>query len=33
METHETQSDYWRLMRLGETNGDSMGAHESLRDQ
>ena len=22
-ETHETQRDYWRLMRLKETTGDS----------
>ena len=35
MGTHESQTDYWRLMRLKESTGDSdklMGTHESQRD-
>ena len=31
MENHETQRDYWRLMRLRDTNGDQWGLKRLLR--
>ena len=31
MGTHETQRDYWILMRLRETNGDQWDSSDSER--